>query len=207
MTTDNQNTAKQFPENYFVEKYGLSAAHSELLAATPYLVGDRALDVGCGRGRNTLYLAQHGYQVDALDANPHAVDVLEQIIELEDLSSIHTAVKNLNQNPYIELKYDVIVCTVVMMFLEPSTIPVLIKEMQAATKPGGINVIVSAMNTQAHPMQSDFRFGFKEGELSGYYEGWELLKYNEDVGQMHRRDASGNFVEMQFATMIAKKTA
>lgn len=206
MTTNNQNTAKQFPENYFVEKYGLSPTHSEVLAAAPYFVGDRALDVGCGRGRNALYLAQHGYQVDAFDANPHAIDVVEQIVEIEGLDAIRSSVKNLNQDPYIESEYDVIASTVVMMFLEPSTIPVLIKEMQEATKPNGINIIVSAMNTPAHPMQPDFRFGFKEGELSGYYEGWELLKYNEDVGQMHRRDAFGNLVQMQFATMIAKKT-
>ena len=121
--------------------------------------------------------------------------------------SISASVRNLNQNPYIESKYDVIACTVVLMFLEPSTIPVLIKEMQAATNPGGINIIVSAMNTEAHPMQPDFRFGFKEDELRNYYEGWEFLKYNEDVGAMHRRDVYGNPVQMQFATMIAKKTA
>lgn len=207
MTTNNQNSTKQFPENYFVEKYGLSGTHSEVLAATPYLVGNRALDVGCGRGRNAFYLAQHGYQVDAFDANPHAIDIIQHIIELEGLESISASVRNLNQNPYIESKYDVIACTVVLMFLEPSTIPVLIKEMQAATNPGGINIIVSAMNTEAHPMQPDFRFGFKEDELRNYYEGWEFLKYNEDVGAMHRRDVYGNPVQMQFATMIAKKTA
>ena len=205
MTTDTQHSAKQFPENYFVEKYGLSPTHSEVLAATPYFVGDKALDVGCGRGRNTFYMAQHGFQVDAFDVNPHAIDIVQHIIELEGVDSVRPSVRNLNQNPYIESSYDVIACTVVMMFLEPSTIPVLIKEMQEATLPGGINIIVSAMNTPAHPMQPDFRFGFAEGEFSAYYDGWELLKYNEDVGQMHRRDAFGNFVEIQFATIIAKK--
>ena len=207
MTTNNQNLPKQFPENYFVEKYGLSGTHSEVLAATPYFVGDRALDVGCGRGRNAFYLAQHGYQVDAFDANPHAIDIIQHIIEMEELGSISASIKNLNQSPYIESKYDVIVCTVVLMFLEPSTIPVLIKEMQEATNPGGINIIVSAMNTEKHPMQPDFRFGFKEDELRNYYDGWKLLKYNEDVGAMHRLDVYGNPVQMQFATMIAEKSA
>ena len=207
MTTTHQTPPPQFPENYFIDKYGLSATHSEVLAATPYFVGDTALDIGCGRGRNAIYLAQHGYQVDAFDANSYAVELLDQIVELEGLDSIHTSVKDLNQDPSIHAHYDVIACTVVMMFLAPETIPVLIKEMKQATKPGGINIIVSAMDTPAHPMQPDFRFGFKESELSQYYEGWEFLKYNEDVGQMHRRDASGNLVQMQFATIIAKKPA
>lgn len=31
------------------------------------------------------------------------------------------------------------------------------------------------------------------------YEGWELVKYNEDVGTMH------NGLRLQFATMLARK--
>ncbi|MFJ5646310.1 SAM-dependent methyltransferase [Streptomyces sp. NPDC093223] len=33
----------------------------------------RALDLGCGAGRNALYLASHGFEVDAVDLSPVAV--------------------------------------------------------------------------------------------------------------------------------------
>ncbi|MEV5378349.1 class I SAM-dependent methyltransferase [Streptomyces nondiastaticus] len=33
----------------------------------------RALDLGCGPGRNALYLASHGFEVDAVDLSPVAV--------------------------------------------------------------------------------------------------------------------------------------
>ncbi|MEU6210938.1 class I SAM-dependent methyltransferase [Streptomyces sp. NPDC047023] len=33
----------------------------------------RALDLGCGHGRNALYLASHGFEVDAVDLSPVAV--------------------------------------------------------------------------------------------------------------------------------------
>lgn len=33
----------------------------------------RALDLGCGPGRNALYLASHGFEVDAVDLSPAAV--------------------------------------------------------------------------------------------------------------------------------------
>ena len=33
----------------------------------------RALDLGCGPGRNALYLASHGLKVDAIDLSPVAV--------------------------------------------------------------------------------------------------------------------------------------
>jgi SAM-dependent methyltransferase len=36
--------------------------------------GGRALDLGCGPGRNTVHLAAHGFEVDAVDLSPAAVD-------------------------------------------------------------------------------------------------------------------------------------
>ncbi|MFJ4981327.1 class I SAM-dependent methyltransferase [Streptomyces coeruleorubidus] len=36
--------------------------------------GGRALDLGCGPGRNALYLAEQGFEVDAVDLSPAAVD-------------------------------------------------------------------------------------------------------------------------------------
>lgn len=39
----------------------------------PRLPRGRALDVACGRGRNALYLAAAGYEVDAVDISPVAL--------------------------------------------------------------------------------------------------------------------------------------
>lgn len=36
--------------------------------------GARALDLGCGPGRNAVWLAQQGYQVDAIDLSPAALE-------------------------------------------------------------------------------------------------------------------------------------
>ncbi len=44
------------------------ALPDELLVAHGYLLGKgRALDVACGRGANSLFLAERGYEVDAID--------------------------------------------------------------------------------------------------------------------------------------------
>ena len=55
------------PDNYFTEKYQLTAPHSEVVAALPLLTPGKALDVGCGNGRNSLYLNMKGFEVDARD--------------------------------------------------------------------------------------------------------------------------------------------
>ena len=193
------------PQDYFYKKYQLSPTHSEILAATPYLQGGRALDVGCGQGRNTLYLSQHGFEVDAWDVNENSLQKLRQIIQSEQIDNIQVQQRDLNADPSITGRYDFICCTVVMMFLQAQTVKPLIKQMQQATVPGGYNLIVCAMNTDDLPAQPDFPFAFKAGELSALYEGWNIVKYNENVGELHRVDAQGNRIKQHFATLLAQK--
>jgi 2-polyprenyl-3-methyl-5-hydroxy-6-metoxy-1,4-benzoquinol methylase len=38
----------------------------------------RVLDVACGAGRNSLFLAQAGYQVDAIDISPEGLKQAEE---------------------------------------------------------------------------------------------------------------------------------
>ena len=196
------------PQDYFYKKYQLSPTHSEILAATPYLQGGRALDVGCGQGRNALYLSQlsqHSFEVDAWDVNASSLQKLQQIIDAEGIHNIHLQQRDLNADPSITGTYDFICCTVVMMFLEAKTVKPLIAQMQQATKVNGFNLIVCAMDTPDLPVQADFPFAFKTGELSALYEGWNIVKYNENVGELHRVDAEGNRIKQHFATLLVQR--
>lgn len=193
------------PQDYFYKKYQLSPTHSEILAATPYLQGGRALDVGCGQGRNALYLSQHGFEVDAWDVNENSLQKLRQIIQSEQIDNIQVQQRDLNADPSITGRYDFICCTVVMMFLEAKTVKPLIQQMQQATVPGGYNLIVCAMDTDDLPAQTDFPFTFTAGELSALYKGWNIVKYNENVGELHRVDAQGNRIKQHFATLLAQR--
>ena len=207
-TSDDIECQLQFyctPQDYFYKKYQLSPTHSEILAATPYLHDGRALDVGCGQGRNSLYLSQQDFEVDAWDVNPQSLQKLQQIIEAEGIQKIHLQQRDLNADPSIAGRYDFICCTVVMMFLEAPTVRPLIAQMQQATNVNGFNLIVCAMDTDTIPAQADFPFAFKAGELSALYDGWKIVKYNEDVGELHRVDAAGNRIKQHFATLLAQR--
>ncbi len=57
----------------------------ENLSSLPPSAGGRALDLACGYGRNTLYLARLGYAVDAVDVSDVAVDHLRGIAGREGL--------------------------------------------------------------------------------------------------------------------------
>ncbi|AXU94043.1 tellurite resistance methyltransferase TehB [Erwinia persicina] len=194
----------QYTEHYFSEKYHLTAPHSEVVEALRYLDGGRALDVGCGSGRNTLFLNSKGFEVTAWDKNPDSLSRLNQIIAAEDLSGIHTAEQDLNTLRF-NGAYELVLSTVVMMFLQPETIPQLIADMQASTVRDGYNLIVAAMDTPDYPCNQGFPFAFQSGELSHYYRKWHIVKYNENVGQLHRVDENGDRIALRFATLLAQK--
>ena len=193
-------------ENYFTDKYGMTRTHSEVLHAATLIAPGKALDLGCGNGRNSLYLAANGFDVTAWDKNPASISNLESIRQAEGLENLQAAIKDLNSLSF-DGEYDFILSTVVMMFLEAKTIPGLIDNMQRCTKAGGYNLIVAAMDTEDYPCTVGFPFAFKPQELRNYYAGWEFLKYNEDVGELHRTDANGNRIKLRFATMLARKPA
>lgn len=191
-------------ENYFTDKYGLTRTHSEVVHAATIVKPGKTLDLGCGNGRNSLYLAANGYDVTAWDKNPMSIQNLQSIREAEGLDNLQAAITDLNTLSF-DGEYDFILSTVVMMFLEANTIPRLIDNMQRCTKPGGYNLIVAAMDTDDFPCTVGFPFDFKTGELKNYYKGWDLLKYNEDVGELHRTDEKGNRIKLRFATMLARR--
>ncbi len=193
-------------ENYFTEKYGLTRTHSDVLEAAAIIPPGKTLDLGCGNGRNSVWLAAKGFDVTAWDKNPNSINNLQTIKAAEGLDNLEIAINDLNTLSF-DGHYDFILSTVVMMFLEPQTIPGLIANMQRCTVPGGYNLIVAAMDTADFPCTVGFPFAFKEGELRHYYDGWDILKYNENPGELHRTDASGNRIKLRFATLLARKAA
>lgn len=190
-------------EVYFPKKYNTNPVHSEVLEAMDTVKPCKALDLGCGQGRNALFLAQHGFDVTAVDQNELSLEILQSIVEQEDIE-MPVGLYDIN-SASIGQTYDFIVSTVVLMFLQADRIPDIIRNMQEQTSIGGYNLIVCAMDTEDYPCSVNFPFTFKEGELANYYKDWEIIKYNENPGHLHRRDENGNRIQLRFATMLAKK--
>ncbi|MGF6147304.1 Tellurite resistance protein TehB homolog [Kingella potus] len=189
--------------DYFHKKYGMTATHSAVKAAAARVPPCKALDLGCGQGRNALYLALKGFEVTAADQNPAPLYALSDLAAQENLP-VQPVSYDIN-TAALEGQYGFIAATVVFMFLRPERIPAIIADMQAHTLPGGFNLIVSAMDTPDFPCPMPFPFKFKENELRGHYAGWEMAEYNEELGAMHATDSAGNPIRFKFVTMLAKK--
>lgn len=192
------------PEDYFAKKYGYTRAHSEVVEAMATITKPcTVLDLGCGQGRNALYLAKKGFDVVAVDQYEPSLERLKMVMEAENLD-LQVGTYDINTASLTQ-DYDFILSTVVFMFLQREQIPAIISNMQEHTTVGGYNLIVAAMDTADAPCPMNFPFTFSEKELQNYYKDWKFIKYNEDFGELHKRDENGNRIKMRFATMLAQR--
>ena len=126
--------------------------------------GKQALDIACGMGRHSKYLASLGYEVDALDVSSVAIG------HLQDISHVHAKEVDFDTYTLPKERYDLIVCT---YFLERRLFPQMIE----ALKPNGLILLETFIHDAANErIPSNPAFLLNEGELeASFSERCELL--------------------------------
>lgn len=134
----------------------------------------RALDLACGTGRHSLYLAERGWQVVAVDSSDVSLEMLSREAEAKSVS-INTRLADLEKNEFsIEPDaYDLIVDCCYLY--RP-----LFLAIRAGVRQGGIFFGTIALVDDAPgitPMNPAFLL--RPGELKEEFKGWRLLHANE----------------------------
>jgi tellurite methyltransferase len=131
-----------------------------------------ALDLGCGDGRNALYLAKEGLAVDAFDHSIAGIRKLEYRAAKRGLS-VRSWVQTIETYAFSGA-YDLVLAHGVLHLLEPDVWRRVLAGMQRHTVPGGWNVVV--VFTDRIPAPPDLaphvRGAFREGDLLEYYKDW-----------------------------------
>ena len=104
-----QDDREKWDRRYREGSYKARTHPTELLVEwLPRLPRGRALDVACGAGRNSLYLAEAGYDIDAIDISSVALDRLRATAQTRDLQ-ISCIESDLESKPLPDRTYDLIV--------------------------------------------------------------------------------------------------
>jgi tellurite methyltransferase len=108
---------------------------AELITYAPlFPQNGRALDLACGTGKNALFLAQQGLDVDAIDGSVEALNRLRASVQSSGVAQrIQILQADLDNYVLPESHYDLIL---VVRYLKQN----LLSDLVAALKPGGILV-------------------------------------------------------------------
>ena len=147
-----------------------------------YYWGIKLLDVGCGEGKDAVFLARNGYHVSAFDlaetgvekgralASQHGVYVDFFTANIEDMQLCED--------------YDIVLCSGVFHFLKPEKRKDVVNELKQHTKPDGIhvmNVFVDKPFVEILPGKEKNRFRWKSGQIFTLYHDWYFHKIEEVV--------------------------
>lgn len=95
------------------------------------------LDLGCGSGRHTVYLAKNGFRVFGLDNSESGIEITKQWLKKEDISAKLQVQEMTNKFPYDDASFDAIVSIQVIHHADVATIKNIIAEMERVIKKGG----------------------------------------------------------------------
>lgn len=197
---------------YVEKKYHLPKIHSDLLYVYQnYLVNQEnlnILDVGCGKGRNTIYFSLLNNQVTGIDINESSINYINEIVQKENLSRFQIIKHDLNTPLNLNQKtYDFIYSTVTLQFLNESRITSLLTELQKATTHLGMHFLVFPIKEDLYTYPDSFTYLAKINELYEFYQdsGWAVLEYNETVGHLHKTDKTGKPMQGLFGQLLAQK--
>jgi SAM-dependent methyltransferase len=138
--------------------------------------GDSVLCVADGEGRNSVWLAEQGFNVTAFDFAPNAVAKAKRLAQRRN-ASVNHELGDAYTWPWAIKRYDALVA-VFIQFLPPDSRDDVFAGMQSAVKPGGLFLLEGY-----RPEQVDYRTGgpprrdhmYTREWLEVTFSGWEIL--------------------------------
>lgn len=149
-----------------------TAPNPRLESLSDYLSMGTALDLACGLGGNSMFLAQRGYQVQAIDISDVAIDYVREQAAREQLS-IDAEVGDLTDMQLTNL-YDLIVIT---YFLDRKLFPIV---KNLIKKQGYFFMETYYQSPQNETQKISNQFKLQSNELIAEFKDWNILYFEEN---------------------------
>ncbi len=131
----------RWEERFSIDEYLFGEGPNGYLASKAALLArdSRALSIADGEGRNSVWLAEQGLQVDAFDFSPTGVRKAERLARNRGVR-VHFHVSDMFQWSWKPSTYDV-VAAIFIQFLKPGERDRLFPLIRQTLKPGGLLIL------------------------------------------------------------------
>jgi ubiquinone/menaquinone biosynthesis C-methylase UbiE len=190
-----------------------SSSVKELLsyiASNDIHAGKKVLDMGCGIGRNSIFLAEQGYEVTAVDFVVPALDKFRRTVRSTDHSA-HITIQECDLSeklPFTDNYFDLAIDIVSTMSLLIEGVRRLEAELRRVIKPQGLFLTYVLSRDDGYlqtvaPGASSYEvsesgvtdYFFTEEELRDVYQKWDVL-------EMHKVEKIDTFYKETFTRRI-----
>jgi 2-polyprenyl-3-methyl-5-hydroxy-6-metoxy-1,4-benzoquinol methylase len=164
----------------------------------------RVLCVADGEGRNSVWLARQGFEVDAFDVADRAVDKARAFAQREGVS-VNFAVTDCDGFSWPEAAYDG-VAAIFVQFADPSLRARLFDRIVRSLKPGGVLILQGYT-----PKQLEYRTGgppilshlYTQDLLLGAFDGLSMVELREYEAEIH--EGQGHSGRSALVGLVARR--
>ena len=175
----------------------------ELIALCPPSPDKKVLDIGCGEGKDAVYMAQKGYDVTAFDITENGIRKTLRLAEERGVK-VNAYVDDINTFDINE-KFDIVYSTGTVQYLFDENKKGFFGKLDKITKNHGlvfINVFVEKPFLELPPDWDIEEKMWRSGELFTYLSGWKFLRTDEVIFE----DNSGGILHFHcMDTIICEK--
>lgn len=162
------------------------SALPELIELQAHSINKTALDLGCGQGRDTLFLAQNGYAVTAVDCSKTAIEQVTAASKQlnQKVKCVHSDIKLLQ---LLSHSFDIVVARTVLHHFRKDDLGLLMPRIKAAVKHRGFFVGTVFATSGPNPNDSEHQLvtefadtiahQFTPCELLEWFNDWRVHLY------------------------------
>ena len=190
-----------YESDYQKEEYFWGVAPStmclKILELLPPVRPIKVLDIGCGEGKDAVFLARCGYDVSAFDISEAGLDKAKRLAD-----QAHVDVRTFRANMWdyrLDEKYDVLFSSGALHYMKPELRDEVMMNYKSHVNDNGVvtlHVFVEKPFITAPPEKEENSYHWKSGQLFTYFHDWYIENCLEYVfncnssGVPHRHAAN-----------------
>ena len=154
----------------------------ELIRLRPFPKAKKVLDIGCGEGKDAVYMAMQGYKVTAFDLTENGIAKTKRLADEKGVK-IDAYVDDINSFTAGDT-YDIIYSTGTVQYLFEENKKTFFEKIKKITNVNGIvffNVFVEKPFLELPPDWDIEEKMWKSGELFTFFPDWKIHRIDEII--------------------------